>query len=217
MMNPSKKLTHYEVLDIAVSASPFEINGAYRDAFELYKDDNMAACAFFSDFERNEILSRLEEAYLTLINPESRSAYDRTLMEHGIIDEETQYRDSSKGTIPIYNIQRKQLNYQWLSKPLGVDKPLATDNPIIQQIMKQDKLTGWNLKEIRTFLGVPLERICLHTKITIGVLEAIEENRTERLPPEVYLKGFLRLYAQCLQIDSITVIRGYMKNLKGDG
>lgn len=44
-------------------------------------------------------------------------------------------------------------------------------------------------------LGIPLAREGYQTKITIGVLEAIEEDRTERLPSEVCLKGFLRLYA----------------------
>jgi hypothetical protein len=214
-MKPYRLLTHYEILDIAMGASPFEVNNAYREAFDLYQDDSMAACAFFPDTERKEILSRLEEAYLTLINPESRLAYDRTLIEQGVMDEEKQYHDDGAGTIPIYNIQRKQLHYQLQAKAGGVDKSLVAGNAVIQDMLKQVAITGPDLKRMRAMLGVPLERICLQTKITIGMLEAIEENRFERLPPEVYLKGFLKLYAQCLQIDGTSVVHGHLKNMKG--
>jgi cytoskeletal protein RodZ len=47
-------------------------------------------------------------------------------------------------------------------------------------------------------------------------LGAIEDDRFDLLPPAVYLKGFLKLYAQCLQIDADTVVQGYMKHMKGD-
>jgi hypothetical protein len=76
---------------------PTATENIYRLIRSVYQDDSMAASAFFSDAERREILSRLEAAYLTLINPESRTAYDRTLMDMGIMEEGDQYRDKSKG------------------------------------------------------------------------------------------------------------------------
>lgn len=214
-MKPYLKQTHYKILEIPMDASPVEINQAYMEAFELYRDDSMAAYSFFPDSERRDLLTRMEEAYLTLINPESRSVYDRSLMEMGAMEEEKQYRDPSKGLIPLYDIRRKQAHHTWLPQTPDVDKSLVSENALIQETLKQDRLTGQDLKRIRTTLGVPLVRIFLQTRITIATLEAIEDDRFDRLPPAVYLKGFLKLYAQYLQIDANTVVQAYMKHMKG--
>jgi curved DNA-binding protein CbpA len=211
-MKPYQKQTHYQILEISIGASPFEIHQAYLEAFEIYQDDSMAASAFFPDSERREILSRLEAAYLTLINPESRTAYDRTLMDMGIMEEVDQYRNKTNVRIPLYSIQRKGMQHHWLPKVSGLDKALVAENSVIQEILKQDRLSGQDLKRIRTMLGVPLERIALETKVTITILEAIEEDQSERFPPDVYLKSFLKLYAQCLQLDTNVIIQAYMRH-----
>jgi cytoskeletal protein RodZ len=41
----------------------------------------------------------------------------------------------------------------------------------------------------------------------------MEENRIESLPPKLYLKNFLRHYAEIVQIDSQKVIDGYLKHI----
>jgi DnaJ-class molecular chaperone len=214
MMKPDRKQTHYQILEIPSGASPFDVHHAYLAAFELYQDDSMAAAAFFSDAERKAILSRLEEAYLTLISPESRTAYDRTLMLAGVMEEGEQYRDKSKIRIPLYAVQRKGIQHHWMPKGAGVNKTLVSENSIIQGILRQDRLSGQDLKRIRTVLEVPLERIALETKVTLTILEAIEEDRFECFPPDVYLKSFLKMYAQFLQLDVNIIIEAYMRHWK---
>ncbi|MBM4313690.1 MAG: helix-turn-helix domain-containing protein [Deltaproteobacteria bacterium] len=54
----------------------------------------------------------------------------------------------------------------------------------------------------------------MHTKISTGTLEAIEEDRFSLLPPVVYLKSFLKLYAQYLQLDADILVKGYLKHYK---
>jgi curved DNA-binding protein CbpA len=213
-MKPAQERTHYQTLGIPVGASPFEIHHAYLEAFELYQDDSMAASAFFSDADRREILVRLEDAYLILINPASRTDYDRTLMDKGIIEEGQQFRDKTNVRIPLYAVQREKMQHHWLPRASGVDKALVSENRAIQEILRQDRLSGPDLKKMRTELGVPLERIALETKVTIAILESIEEDRSECFPPEVYLKSFLKLYAQCLQLDANVVIQAYMRHWK---
>ncbi len=213
-MKRDQKQTHYQILELPMGASPFEIHQAYLEAFELYQDDSMAATAFFSDAERREILAQLEAAYLTLINPESRTAYDLTLMDRGIMEEGEWYRDKSKIRTPLYAIQRKGMQHHWLPKASGLDKALVAENSVIQEILKRELLSGQDLKRIRTVLGVPLERIALETKVTMAILEAIEEDRSACFPPEVYLKSFLTLYAQCLQLDAGVIIQAYMRHWK---
>ena len=216
------KQTHYETLGIPVGASPSEIIQAYREAVELYQDDSMAASAFFPIPERKEILAVLEEAYLALINPESRSVYDLSLVEMGIMEEEDRYHEHSKRVMPIYDIQRKKTLYPWLSQAPVLDKSRVSEtsrvleNSSIKDILQKDQLSGQELKRIRTTLGLTLSQIFLQTRITIGVLEAIENDRFDQLPPAIYLKSFLKLYAQCLHIDADAVVQAYMKHMKGD-
>lgn len=211
-MKENKKQTHYETLGVCVDASPVEIRHAYLDIMEVYQDQSMAASSFFSESERRSILSGLEEAYQILINHESRSVYDRTLITAGIIKEGYQYQDKSRQAVPPYRPRRKRIQYQWLPKQPGVDKSVVSENALIQDILKKDLLAGQDLKKIRTTLGISLERIVMQTRITLGTLEAIEEDQFNRLPPIVYLKSFLKLYAQCLQIDANIIIKGYMNH-----
>jgi cytoskeletal protein RodZ len=46
------------------------------------------------------------------------------------------------------------------------------------------------------------------------MLTMIEENQYDSLPAEVFLKSFLKSYAEILQIDSYRVVEGYLKSMK---
>ncbi len=86
-----------------------------------------------------------------------------------------------------------------------------SQNPMIQEILTQDILTGEDLRKIRTALEVTLEKIAEVTNVRIGILKAIEEEKFELFLPIVYLKGFLKSYARCLQVDESIIINGYIK------
>ena len=60
-------------------------------------------------------------------------------------------------------------------------------------------------------MGVEPQAISKETKISIKTLEWIEEEAFEKLPPLVYLKGFLKSYAQSLGLDSQKVIEEYIR------
>ena len=85
-MTPSQNKTLYELLDVAVDASPYEIRRAYEEAHELYAHESMGSYSFFTETERKTILAELESAYLGLINSRSRSAYDQELISQGRMD-----------------------------------------------------------------------------------------------------------------------------------
>lgn len=79
-------------------------------------------------------------------------------------------------------------------------------------IKKVNSLTlGEKLKEIRESLGVSLNEIAKATKIRKQYLEKIEEGRYGELPPEVYVKGFLKSYAKYLDIEVRDVLKLYEK------
>jgi curved DNA-binding protein CbpA len=212
-MNPLRKQNHYEVLEISPGASPMEIRRAYKNAFELYKDESIVSYSFFTSEERKEIISRLEEAYLTLINPESRAEYNRTLIENGAMEEEALYYHKTKDPISIYDIRKTHATMAGPRQRPEDLKYVVSHNQVIQEIMSQDTLSGADLYKIRKELGISLEKIAEETNIRISMLRAIEEDDFDSFPPMVYLKGFLKSYARYLQVDEHVIIHGYIKQI----
>ena len=86
-MDRFENLNFYELLEIPVSASSFEIRQAYRNALSIYEEDSMISDAFFTDEERNVILRRIEEAFSMLIDKGQRVAYNRKMVDSGAIDD----------------------------------------------------------------------------------------------------------------------------------
>jgi len=73
------------------------------------------------------------------------------------------------------------------------------------------KTLGERLREIREKFGVSIEEISKATKINKKYLEYIENDNYDKLPPNVYVKGFLRSYSNFLGIEAEDVLRIYKK------
>jgi len=204
-------LTFYELLEVASDASPFEIHHAYKEMFQLYHEDSLASYSFFSREEREEILAKLNEAYTTLMDEKKRSQYDQLLIERGVLEEEMQYQRD-----------RKKLSLLSLSKHPNADTALrirdrlktkASSNAMIQEILAHDALSGSDLKKIRDELGVSLEEIAETVKVRLAYLRAIEEDQFEKAPSRIFLKGFVRAYAQYIGLDADMVASRYLKRI----
>jgi hypothetical protein len=155
----------------------------------------------------------LEKAYLALIDLESRAQYDSRLIELGLMDKGGQYSNKMKEPISIYDFKKVHFDVFEPARRLEELKERVSQNPLIQEILAQDMLTGADLHKIRTELDIPLEEIADSTKVQIGMLRAIEEDNMELFPPAVYLKGFLKSYARYLQIDENAVVNGFIKRM----
>jgi len=70
---------------------------------------------------------------------------------------------------------------------------------------------GERLKKLRSERRISLFEVSKHTKIQIKYLEYLEEGKYDKLPADVYVKGFLKNYAEFLIIDSGVLIRLYEK------
>jgi len=68
---------------------------------------------------------------------------------------------------------------------------------------------GRLLRETREKRGLSLHDVQAATKIRLKYLKAIEEGDERQLPPEVYTKGFIRAYANFLQLDGQKLARAY--------
>ena len=68
---------------------------------------------------------------------------------------------------------------------------------------------GEFLKIERESRNISLEEISNKTRISVKILKAIESDDKEALPGDVFVKGFLRSYAQYLDIDEKEVLSGF--------
>ena len=156
-MKRLKDLNFYELLEVAFDASPFEVHQAYKEMVQLYHNDSLASYSFFSKEEREEILAKLDEAYSTLMDEKRRSLYDQSLIELGILDKATQYqRDRTKVSL-MHDVKRPAANTALRIRDRL--KPIASSNPVIQEILANDVLSGKDLKKIRDELGVSLDTL----------------------------------------------------------
>jgi curved DNA-binding protein CbpA len=210
-MKRLEDLNFYELLEVAFDASPFEVHQAYKEMVQLYHGDSLASYSFFSKEEREEILAKLDEAYSTLMDEKKRSLYDQSLIELGILDKATQYqRDRTKLSL-MHDVKRPAANTALRIRDRL--KPIASSNPVIQEILANDVLSGKDLKKIRDELGVSLEQIAEMVKVRIVYLHAIEDDQFEKTPSRIFLKGFLRAYAQCMGLDADIVASRYLKRI----
>ena len=76
------------------------------------------------------------------------------------------------------------------------------------------KNLGEYLRAERLARGISLEQISADTRISMSMLQAIEEGDTAQLPAPVFTKGFLRAYAEQIGLDPDAVIAEYQDRVE---
>ena len=72
---------------------------------------------------------------------------------------------------------------------------------------------GSYIKHERELRGVPLEEIARITKIHIRFLQALEDNKFDELPGEVFIKGYIRSYANIIGSDVDEMLNSYEESI----
>jgi curved DNA-binding protein CbpA len=201
----------YELLGIEFDVSSFEISRAYKENYQLYHEDSLVSYSLFSREEREKILARLDEAYATLIDEKKRSGYDQSLIECGILKEGMKSQDGRK-TIGLISDSKVSTNNTILAIRNEL-KAMVSSNPVIQEILTRDALWGKDLKRIRDELGVSLEIIREMTKVRMTFLRAIEEDEYEKAPSRMFLKSYVKAYAQSIGLDGDFVASRYLNKI----
>jgi curved DNA-binding protein CbpA len=201
----------YELLGVEFDASPFEINRAYKENYQLYHEDSLVSYSLFSRGEREEILAKLDEAYSTLIDDKKRSRYNQSLIERGILQEGRRSQDGRK-TIGLISDSKHATNNTILTVREEL-KAMASSNPVVQEILTHDVLCGKDLKRIREELGVSLEIISELTKVRTIFLRAIEEDEYEKAPSRMFLKSYVKAYAQSMGLEADLVASRYLRRM----
>ena len=68
---------------------------------------------------------------------------------------------------------------------------------------------GEQLRTARRTKSKSLEDVSNHTNISKQYLEALEADRYDTLPGQVYVKGFLSSYAKCVGLDPEAILEQY--------
>ena len=200
----------YQILQVPANARADEIKVAYRDALAIYEAESAATYSLFSEEQRERLLQAIETAFDCLINEEKRAAYNQMLIDTGQA-ESAIFSTQGQRKMAAYSDTRttskeKSLSH-WVQK--------KADTPEIKQLteamLSKEMLSGLDLKQLREAYGIDLTEIYAITKISGDSLRRIEANRFEDLPAEIYVKQFLKAYADVLQIDSGHVVDSYLK------
>lgn len=69
-----------------------------------------------------------------------------------------------------------------------------------EQVEKLEEL-GSRLRQFRTEQSIPLEEVAAQTRIQARLLNAIEEGKLDQLPEPVYIKGFIKRFAEALGLN----------------
>ncbi len=192
-MKGIKDQTYYEILEVSPTATDKEIQRAYDHAKETFHADSLAIYSLFSEAEVEEIQGAIEEAYRVLMNEVLRKNYDQSHFQTG----------------GVHPVERPSEAQQGPSQ----DKKAPLSFRGISFSGEEGTYRGKMLKQVRERMGVEIQTISKETKINVKILEWIEEEAVEKLPALVYLKGFLRGYAQSLGLNPQKVVEEYLRFL----
>ena len=105
------------------------------------------------------------------------------------MEAEIQAQNDGPENTPLMEIMDDQLHVQ---EPIEVKEDTT---------IKTVELIGDYLKRKRTEKSLSIKVIAQHTKISITLLELLEDNNTEQLPDKAYVTGFVKSYAKTINID----------------
>lgn len=196
------QLNYYDMLDLKPDAVVSEIRHAYNAAMQMYQLGSLASYSFFSEEERQGVLSLIDKAYATLINEKTRKAYDDELISRGELAAREEVKPAGKKPVSIFDINRDAAAKTVLTGHEVLKERIQQSSGVAEILMKQT-LCGADLKKIRTELDVPVEQVAQETRIRLDHLRSIEEDQVGRLPAPVFLKGFVKSYLKCLCLEPV--------------
>lgn len=215
---------YYQVLDVGFNANPETIRTAYIRAKNAYTRDSLATYSLFDADDSKKIISEIEEAYSILSDAEKRKHYDEA---HGYLSSDTSHyypstfnvnkseKSAGGATSPLERLAAQSNNASTTNLRSYKLKKQYTENPEMESLLKNPaEVNGVFLKRAREYKSVTIEELMELLKISKNYLMALEEDAVEKLPANVFVRGFVIQYAKLLELDHETIASRYMDFLK---
>lgn len=209
-MKPLTEQNYYDLLGVSPKASFEEVQSAYDEAVSIYSNDSIPTYSLFTQEEREQILARLVDAYKILTNSQLRKEYNQILMEKGELSpQEIRFSSLEKTAVPKGKL--KDVSVESLIQEERSENLNQAFDSTLDLFNGYTSVTGKNIKMVRLAREMTLEEVYRKTNIPKQTLEDIEEEHFEKLPALVYLKGFLKAYAEALAVNQAQMVDGYVK------
>ncbi|MES3037865.1 MAG: helix-turn-helix domain-containing protein [Bdellovibrionota bacterium] len=201
-MSADGKFNYYAILEVDQHAPQHEVTTAFERAKKTYSGDNPAIYTIFSQDEAREYLKIIEEAYSVLGNKTLRSMYDKKLFGKSSVE------DLSYASL----LKASQANMPQTKK---VEKIVpVVDEAMEKEIREKTDWSGPDLKKVREYRGLSIERLSQITKINSYYIRAIEDMNAKGLPAYVFVRGYVLQIVRELGLDQKNVTDSFIKNYK---
>ena len=204
-----RSFTYYELMGLDRGCTTLDINNQYEKLKRIYVSENTMLREVFDDEGLFIFNTLMDYVHKQLSDPELRREYDMEIDEHlGSLEEsfpETfilndvvrRYNRGKKG--PARLIKKDVYGRDAEKKKPVEDLDFVDINKIFEKYA-DDIIDGEKLKQIREESGISLKSIISNTKISSFVINAIEANSYDKLPAQIYVKGFLRNYCKAIKM-----------------
>ncbi len=189
-MNKFNELNYYEILEIPIDASLFEIRRAYRNALEVYSKNSLLTYSLFIDEERVNILKKIEHAYNTLSDRAKRTAYDASLGDKSMVTDISQghsalpachkrdYRkdfilDANEACLTSDGAWETEVTSQHVSVEARAERSLMNTDRVSQQSIYGESVERESLGLTGSFLAQVPSRILVIISLLALILMAL--------------------------------------------
>ena len=203
-------LSYYDTLELTADATPQEIRSAYLRLKSSYSKDNVANYSVYTREETDEMLKKIEEAYLVLSNPERRKAYDLSHQGHTSVSTQAEHSSFRAEAAPAPIMPSISGN---MSSTPEID-PFFTHSEADSLASTEQEWSGSSIRRIRESKRVTIEDLADYTRISKSYLIALEEENYQKLPAVVYVRGFLQQISKRLKLPTELVVQKYIERLK---
>jgi len=193
--------SHYELLEVAPTASFEDIRRANRRVRDIYGAESIAVSGLYDPASLEAVHRRLDLAYTTLMDAAKRKEYDLELFPDGV-------------PMPVASQQAEASAPQTRAPAKADDPATLAVRPPMPQIDARTEFSGPLLRQIREAVGVELREIAERSKIGMAYLQALEGEAFAKLPAPVYVRGFLSEYARALGLDAERVKQTYLERYR---
>ena len=199
------RFNYYDILEVSPHCPQHEVTAAYEKARATYSGENPAIYTIFSEDEARDLLKLVEEAYAVLGNKTLRVLYDEKLGQSGIHRDDISFESLKTQS----KIQAPEMPKKIQTKP-----EYKVDEAFEQELKTKTQWNGADLRKVREYKNIPLERMSEITKISAYYINAVENMNSKDQPAPVFVRGYVAQMSKVLGLEEKRVCEGYMKTFK---